>query len=460
VKNWLLGIAALAVVVYAFCPLASRESSLSPDVTVLQFWHPWSAEYADALAEVVAEFNRTHPKIHVNALFMPTGAGENMKFFASVAGGVPPDVIVVDGTQVATWADLGVLRPLDSWVRDCGITADDFWGPCWEQCQYHGKTWALSAAADPNFSLVWNKHLFREAGLDPEKPPRTLTELESYCRRLTKYEVDGKIVTLGSGPAPAGRIEQLGFMPTYGASLENAIMTWGWAFGGQFYDPKTEQFTCDDPKIVKAVEWLLHMRDIYGGQMRLTAFQSGFGEQAQHPFYMGKLAMHSSYIAETQNINKFAPNLEYGIAPLPGPKDGEIGVGWIGGWALAIPYGFRGHDQEAFELIKWMTADPQGTTFISRKMKLLPAYRKSPFFETDVPGDPILRAYYQILQNAKHARPVTPANSYYLNELRRAVGWAMQDLLPPLEALQRARERTTEYLRKIEAQTKAKHVQR
>ncbi len=446
VKNALLAVAVAGMVAYLFVPLRSRWAPVSADVTVIQFWHPWAGEYADALTEVIAEFNATHPKIVARPLFMPTGSGgENMKFFVSVAGGVPPDVIVVDGTQVASWADLGVLQPLDERIEAAGIAADDFWGPCWTQCRYHDRTWALTACADANFALVYNKQLFREAGLDPQKPPRTLEELQTYCDALTKLDDNG-------------RIERMGFMPSYMASATNAILTWGWAFGGDFYDPTTQTFTCDDPKVVAALQWLLDWRDRYGGKTKLRSFQSGFGDAAQHPFYIGKLAMQVMYIADAQNIHKFAPNVEYGLAPLPGPAGGEIGSSWLGGWTIALPYGGRGHEDAAFELVRWMTVDPYGTTVMARRMKLLPAYRKSPFFG-EIAGDPILEAYYEILQNCRHSRPVTPANSYYMDQLLRYTSRAMEGLATPAEGMRLARERTEDYANKLLARTKARHTQ-
>lgn len=446
-KNVLLAIAAVAVIVYLFLDVEPGGIDLPDDVTVLQFWHGWSGEYADALQEVVAEFNLRHEKIHVNALFMPTAGGDDIKFAIAAAGGVPPDVIVVDGTRVAFWASQGVLRPLDPWLEkeDPPITREIFWGPSWDQCRYNGKTWSLPAAADANFSLVWNKHLFRQAGLDPDRAPRTLEELEAYCRKLTRYDDDG-------------RITQLGFMPTYMASGENALMTWGWAFGGRFYNPQTEEFTCDHPKIIEALRWLEDFRDKFGGWTKLQSFQAGFGDAAQSPFYVGQLAMQASYIADTQNISKFAPNLEYGIAPLPGPVDGEIGVSWIGGWTLAIPYGQRGNEEEAFTLIKWMTANDHGTTFMSRRMKLLPAYRHSRFYTTDVPNDPVLSAYYEILKNAMYTRPVTPANVYYMRQLRDALGETMRGTISAVAALEKARRETAKHYAKMQARAKADYV--
>ena len=445
IKNVMLTVSVLAIVAYLLVPIRTKWSTAAPDVTVLQFWHPWTGEYADALNEVIAEFNRRHPKIRAVPLFMPTGAGESMKFFSSVAGGVPPDVIVVDGTQVASWADLGVLQPLGERLSAAGVGEDDFWEPSWRQCRYNGKTWAISAAADPNFILVWNKHLFRQAGLDPERPPRTIKELEKYALKLTRYDA-------------AGRVEQLGFMPTYVPHGSIAVLTWGWAFGGEFYNDDTQEFTCDDPNAVAGLEWIVHMDEQYGGMSKLGSFQSTFGLSASDPFNVGKLAMNISYISLTQQIAKFAPNLEYGMAPLPRKEGVEPGPEWIGGWTMALPYGERGNEDEAFELIRWMCADPYGSRYMARRMKLLPAYKKSPFFEKDVPGDPILEMYMEILARAKHIRPITPANAQYMTELLRALGRARTKDMSPREALEEARRRVEKEWAKIQKRTKAKHT--
>src|SRR5690606_13659952 len=129
---------------------------------------------------------------------------------------------------------------------------------------------------------------------------------------------------------------------------------------------------------------------------------------------VGKLAMMVMYISEAQEISRFAPNLEFGIAPLPAPEGGEYGSSWVGGWTMAMPYGGRGNDDAAFELIRWMSHDPHGSAFLARKMHVLPAYKKSPFFD-EVKGNRVLEAYYQILQNCKHQRPVSPANAYFID---------------------------------------------
>jgi len=442
-KAVLLSIAVVGVVAYLLVPVPSKWTPPGPDVKVIQFWHGWTGEYADTLVRVVAEFNRQHPKIRVQPLFMPTGAGENMKFFTAVAGSVPPDVIVVDGTQVASWGNMGVLNPLDDFLTEAGINQDDYFEPCWNQCVYDGTIYALSAAVDPNFALVWNKHHFRQAGLDPDRPPRTIKELEEYTVKLTKWDEKGEI-------------DQLGFLPTYVPHGSIATLTWGWTFGGEFYNPQTEEFTCDDPRVVEAMEWIIHMQDRFGGMEKVLNFEQGFGFSSQTPFNRRDLSMSIAYIAYVQDIVKFAPDLEFGIGPMPKKEGGDMGSEWIGGWTMAIPKGQRGNEKEAFELIRWMCGSKEGTQFVAKTMKLFPAYRNSPFFEEDIKGDHVLETFYEILQKAKRTRPITPANAQYMNELARALGQSRNKSRTPAEALQVARERITKEWQRIKMRTKAK----
>jgi multiple sugar transport system substrate-binding protein len=446
-KNVLLLVAVSGILMYLTLDVSKDVGDIPEDAVILQFWHPWTGEYADALIQVVAEFNRTHPKIHVKPLFMPTGAGESMKFFSAVAGGVPPDIIVVDGTQVASWADMGVLRPLDARLEQAGITAEDFWEPSWKQCRYNGKTWALSAAADPNFALVWNKHQFRQAGLDPERPPRTIAELEEYAYKLTVRDENG-------------RIERLGFLPTYVPHASIAVLTWGWAFGGDFYNDETQEFTCDLPENAEAMQWIRDMQEAYGGQKRILSFESSFGFSSQNPFYLGKLSMNIAYVSMIQEMAKFAPNIEYGIGRMPIREGAGQTSEWIGGWTMAIPYGHRGHDDEAFEFMRWLCAGDEGATYMAQTMTLLPAYRKSRFFTEDVPGNKPMEVFYEILNEAEHTRPITPANARYMTELMRALGRVRNGSMSAGEALKDARKETEKEWAKIQTRTKAIHTLR
>ena len=50
--------------------------------------------------------------------------------------------------------------------------------------RYGDRTYGLAVTTNTNF-LVYNKRIFREAGLDPERPPRTIEELDAAAQACT-----------------------------------------------------------------------------------------------------------------------------------------------------------------------------------------------------------------------------------------------------------------------------------
>ena len=339
----------------------SGQSSI-PEITL---WHPWGGVQKEKLDYVVAEFNRTHKKFQIRSVFTPTDLSSNQKFFTAVAANKPPDITFVDGTQTAAWAEQGGLEPLNKCLAKDGITRNDYFPPCWDQNVYRGKVWALTYCADPNFAFVWNKKVFREVGLDPDKPPTTIAELDRYNKIITK-RVGGKIVRMGIIP-----------WAQYGSA--NSMYTWGWAFGGDFFDLKTNKITADNPRLIKALEWMVEYAKKYD-VTKVSAFASGFGSREQNPLYIGQVAMECLHIGGIEEIKQYAPNLDYGIGYLPAPPNGEAHSSWVGGWCIAIPKGSK-HPKEAWEFIKWCCRSPEGTSLVGRVQGLFPGYRKSPYLK-------------------------------------------------------------------------------
>jgi hypothetical protein len=44
-------------------------------------------------------------------------------------------------------------------------------------------TRVIALCADPNFGFMWNKESFRNAGLDPDRPPTTIRELDAGIKK-------------------------------------------------------------------------------------------------------------------------------------------------------------------------------------------------------------------------------------------------------------------------------------
>lgn len=388
-------------------------------------WHVWGGRQKELMEQVIHRFEETHPGVHVRLVFASNNLASNQKFFTAVAAHKPPDLIFVDGPQVSEWASQGSLQPIDDRLAKAGIKSSDFFKPCWAQCSYENHTWALTYCADPNFAFAWNKSVFRDAHLDPNKPPQTIADLDRMNDLITKQDKSG--------------ISRMGLIPWAQNSPANTLFTWGWAFGGSFYDEKHHRVTADDPHIVAALTWMVNSAKKYDVR-RVSSMMQGFGNMDQNPLYIGKIGMGCFHISQIEDARTYAPKLDYGLTYVPSPPNGEKHSSWIGGWCLAIPKG-SSHPDLAWELMKWLCATKEGTNTAASVQSLLPGYKKSPYLEA-IRHDPRLGIYVDILQECKHQRPVMPAQAYYMGALDRAVDFAIYGQKSPKQALRDARVET------------------
>ncbi|MBV9866691.1 MAG: ABC transporter substrate-binding protein [Abitibacteriaceae bacterium] len=391
----------------------------------ITLWHPWGSDQAKGLQRIVDLYHHSQNRVRVRLVFTPTDLSTNQKFFTAVAANKPPDASFVDGTQVAQWAEWGALLPLDKYIQQAGIKPTDYYDPCWKQAQYQGQVWAMTYCADPNFAFCWNKELFRKAGLNPDQPPRTIEDIDAMAQKLTQ-DKNGRLLSLGIIP-----------WSQYGSA--NSVFTWGWAFGGKFYDEKNGRITANNPRVVKAVEWMASYAKKLG-ITRVNSATSGWGSGASDPFITGNLAMRCVHISTLKDLTRYGPNLDYGIAPIPGTPDGEIGSSWVGGWLLALPRGCA-HPDAAWDFVHWACATPEGTAAIAREVGLLPGYRRSPAI-AQVKHDPRLGMFVKILEDSKHQRPVMPVQAFFMGALDRAVERAIYAKQTPQEAMDQATAET------------------
>ncbi|HWB54914.1 MAG TPA: ABC transporter substrate-binding protein [Tepidisphaeraceae bacterium] len=385
--------------------------------TVVSVWHPWGSDQIGALRAIVAEFEKEHPHIRIKLSYASNNLTNSQKLLLAIAGGVAPDVTFVDGQQLAEWAARGALTDITSQVRAAHLGEKDFFKPRWEESTFQEHVYALPWGADPNFALVWNKRLFKQCGLNPNKPPTTIAELDADNDKITKLDAHGGIVRMGIIPWDVGG----------DLSGDNAMFTWGYAFGGDFYiPPKPGQLvgtvTADNPHNVAALAWLASYGKKYN-MRKIMAFRGGFLGQANNPLYLDRLGMEVMHITQIPFIHRYAPGLDYGITFVPAPPGGEYHSGWIGGWSLAIPRGAK-VTPAAFEFIRWMCTSDAGTMAMGKQMTLFPAYKASPFYPT-IKNDPVLGVYYQILIHSKHVRTLMPVQGYFMDLLRRGFAEVM-----------------------------------
>ena len=173
----------------------SNPAGVSGTLRVLVPSYPASNEGKAAIDKVIASFNQEYPNVTVEPDFA-TFDTLNQKISTSIAGGQPYDVLVTGIGWIPPFAAKGVFADLS----DVGVTADSLKETTEPALipagEYKGKVYGvpLIAAAKP---LVLRKSLFKEAGLDPTKPPTTLDELAAAAKKLTKTDANGTITQAG-----------------------------------------------------------------------------------------------------------------------------------------------------------------------------------------------------------------------------------------------------------------------
>lgn len=162
-----------------------KTSTVQPsdEKSIIEFWHYWDGNNGKAINELVANFNSQNDDVEVKPVFIP-GGELNTKLQAAIGSGTIPDVAAVDITEMARLKSTGKLLPLDDYIKDNNIDLDLFYPALLEYGKSEGKTFSLPVSTN-NLALFYNKDIFKNVGLDPDKPPITWDEMEQYCSIIT-----------------------------------------------------------------------------------------------------------------------------------------------------------------------------------------------------------------------------------------------------------------------------------
>jgi ABC-type glycerol-3-phosphate transport system substrate-binding protein len=386
---WLVTVVRFAVVL-ALLPLAAGCRPSSPSATdrvKISYWEKWTGFEGEAIAAVVKAFNekpeREKDRIEVE---LTTVSQIERKLLVATAGGDPPDVAGIYTFILYSYAEKGALTDLTPLLGRAGITRADYVPVYWDMCEYRGRMWALPTTP-ATIALHWNKRLFREAGLDPNMPPKTIRELDEMAEKLTVWQ-RGDETCRGAEPEGTGwKLAQIGFVPQ-----EPGWWAWsfGFWFGGKLWDGK-DRMTVDMPENLAAYEWVQSYTRKYGKE-HLQKFASGFGNfsSPQNAFLSGKVAMEIQGVWMHNFIEKYAPGMEWAAAPFPAVDTSMPPVSNVEADVIVIPKGSK-HPREAFKFIQYLSSQEGMEILCSGHRKFSPLAKVSPgFLAMNPPANPYL----------------------------------------------------------------------
>ncbi len=402
-----------------------------PGRVSVTYWEKWTGFEKDGMESIVNEFNASQDRIWVDYISV---SNVNSKTLVATAGGRPPDIAGLWDGDTVVFADKNALTPLDEMFRAAGLRPDHYIPVYWDMCTYRDHVWALPSTPATT-ALHWNKKMFRAAGLDPERPPRTFEELDDMSERLTIKD------------RSTGLIRQMGFLPP-----EPGWWHYGWGsfWGGKLWDGG-HTITIDTPPYVQAFTWVRSYADRYG-VAALQTFRSSFGNfsSPQNPFMSEQVAMVLQGVWMANYVFQFSPKLEWGAAPFPVVHKGDAPVTFAGCDMLVIPRGAK-HPREAFEFIAYVQGQGPMERLCLSHRKNTPLRQVSEAFYR-AHKNPYIRMFQQLAwsRNAVHQPKLSVWNEYG-NEIQNAFDRVWLRQMEPQEALATVKRRVQQALDRVNA---------
>jgi multiple sugar transport system substrate-binding protein len=352
--------------------------------------------------KIIDRFNSSQSRIEVHVTSV---AASYEKVKMSFATGDPPDVCsAIWADELAGYAMRGTLTPLDDYLKQSHRSAEEYMPGIWDMFQYGGHTWALNVTTNSSF-LLYNKKVFMESGVDPNKPVQTITDLDAVNSKLAKFDKNGNVFCFG-------------YRPT-------GLEFWAYVFGGKWYDPKTKQVTANDPHNIEALKWMATYGKKYDLR-KVDAFKAVFSSSVYHDDYAGLYGMFIGKVGILQtgeyaleHIQRYAdPHFEYGYFSAPYPPGGRENTVTVGGSVFVIPNDCK-HKQEAWEFLNYMTQPAQVKEFCFGIKNLPPL--KALAQDPDFTSIPIYRFALGLVSGKNvFGPPQMPIWSYYQSEMGRA----------------------------------------
>ncbi len=274
------------------CGGSDSSDETANGVVHVSFWNGFTGGDRPAVEHLVSEFNRTHPKTHVDMQIMPWDVLYE-KLLPAYGAGKGPDMTAMNANQVPVYASKHVFQPIDDAFSN-GLDKSALVPGAVDAGQYDGKQYGLPANYTP-LLLFYNKTMFKKAGISA--PPATWDEWSADLKKLTKPG------------GPGGRPSQYGMSVGTHDTVEIIPLLLREQGGGVMSDDG-KTLTLDGPQSVQAMTYWTNL--IKNGQISPVG-QSG--ADADKLLQAGKAAMEINGPWLTSSMDE--SKIDYGLAMVP-----------------------------------------------------------------------------------------------------------------------------------------------
>lgn len=306
----------------------------APAAVTLTMWkgpHKAAGDETKLCAQPTLDnFQAANPNIKVEFMEQPWGQ-YNEKFTAAFAADAGPDVSY-QTESFPRFVTAGHILQLDDLIAASGFKKDFFYPRTWETATYGGKIYSLPWIIGGS-NLFWNKDLFEQAGLDPEKAPDTTEEFLDAAKKITALGND-----------------------TYGFSTardwhENG--QWPRRFGGEWFDAEMTKCIVDSPEAIAGFQYLYDL--IYKDKVSMPVEIASQEPGVLGYFRDGKVGMITGQNVTANTIRQQKPDFKLGASRMAkGPAADPQGRACYGGVGMLAIAGKTKFPQESWTLSQWL----------------------------------------------------------------------------------------------------------
>jgi multiple sugar transport system substrate-binding protein len=310
-----------------------------------QTWHWGEKPVFYALEEFKNEFNKNNPGIEVVADESRYGDKETV-YIAQSQAKAAADIAHFMHRAIPLFAERGYIMDLTPFIeREGGQKFLDQWDQhALEVCKYKGKIYCINDYVNP-LALLYNTQHFKEAGLDPNKPPTNPTELAEMAKKLTREGRYG-IGLIGS--------RQEGLFMRFNPFL--------WGAGAEYLTPDNKRSALDTPEALEGfkayVELFTKHKAVPPGVIEQGA------QEVRTQVALEKVSMEIGVIQAPLIYKAINPNFKVdevmAAAPIPSGKKRVSSVEY----GLRVISAYTKHPEEAWKVYKsWISREVQLRNF-------------------------------------------------------------------------------------------------
>jgi sn-glycerol 3-phosphate transport system substrate-binding protein len=328
-------------------PTPAPSATIAPaaaGATKISFWHSMGEPSNTAIIKMSNDFNASQKACHVTPIYQGSYDDSLNKLKAGLQSKDTPAVVQLFDIGTRQMIDLKVVTPVQNYIDKEKYDVSDLEQNVLGYYSVDKKLYSMPFNTS-NPMLYYNVDMFKAAGLDPAKPPRTFDEVVAAARKLTKKDASGKVTVAGVNFA------------IYGWFFEQLLAVSGanYVDNGNGREKFATKAVFNGPEGLAIMNWWKSMLD--EGIMLNTGRPT---VNSRNAFLAGQTAMILESTAQVRGLlDGSKGKFELGTAYLPRPnedafkKSGTI----IGGASLWIISNRPQPEQDcAWEFAKFQTS--------------------------------------------------------------------------------------------------------